>query len=141
MDRIPEMARWFMALMCACGVAAAPRLDYAYFVKRVQPVFARKRTGSGRCVDCHARESNSAAFRLQPLDANGAWTEEQSRKNFENAEKLVTPGAPLKSRLLTHPLAAEAGGDEFHTGGKFWKSRKDPEWQTLARWVRGAKLP
>ena len=129
-----------IALLCTCATTAEPRLDFRYFVERVQPVFARKRAGSGRCVDCHARESNAAAFHLEPPSAEGEWTEEQSRKNFENASRVVTPGAPRKSRLLTHPLAARAGGDEFHTGGKFWMSRKDPEWQILARWVRGAKL-
>jgi hypothetical protein len=41
--------------------------------------------------------------------------------------------------MLMHPLAAEAGGDPFHAGGKHWKSRNDPEWKTLAAWVAGEK--
>src|SRR5215471_4848925 len=28
----------------------------------------------------------------------------------------------------------------MHDGGKHWKSQDDPEWQTLAAWVNGAKL-
>jgi hypothetical protein len=39
-----------------------------------------------------------------------------------------------------HPLAEDAGGDPFHTGGKFWKSKDDPEWQILAQWVNSEKL-
>ena len=50
----------------------------------------------------------------------------------------MAPGDPAKSPLLLHPLAPEAGGDAAHTGGKFWTSRENPEWQTLASWVRTA---
>jgi|SRR5581483_1014640 len=121
----------------ACSHAADPP-DFGFFVARVEPIFIEKRSGSGRCYDCHSLDSNKALFHLEPLPASGAWTEEQSRRNFENALKLIVPGEPLKSRLLTHPLAEAAGGDSFHTGGKFWNSRDDPEWQTLADWVRGA---
>ena len=52
---------------------------------------------------------------------------------------MVLPGVPLKSRLLTMPLAHEAGGTEFHPGGKHWESKTDPEWKALADWVNGAK--
>jgi hypothetical protein len=34
------------------------------------------------------------------------------------------------------PLAHEAGGNSFHPGGKHWESQSDPEWQSLAEWVR-----
>ena len=126
-----------LALLLAACVPAAD-LDFRYFVARVQPVFTRSRSSGGRCYDCHSLESNKAAFHLESLPAGGRWSEEQSRRNFENARKLITPGEPLKSRLLTHPLAEEAGGDPFHAGGKFWTSRDDPEWKILADWVRGA---
>ena len=49
----------------------------------------------------------------------------------------MVPGQPLKSPMLRHPLAAEAGGDHFHAGGKHWRSQGEDEWQTLAEWVRG----
>ena len=80
----------------------------------------------------------ASRLRLQPVAPGAvAWTEAPSRQNFQLAAALVTAGEPLKSRLL-HPLAAEAGGDPAHTGGKFWESQNDPEWQTLAAWVQGA---
>lgn len=128
-----------LAVLFALSLPGA-KLDFRYFAERVQPIFSKAREGSGRCYDCHSLESNKAAFHLEPLDANGVWNEAQSRRNFDNASKLVAPGEPLKSRLLTHPLAEAAGGDPFHTGGKFWTSQDDPEWQTLADWVRGASV-
>jgi hypothetical protein len=69
------------------------------------------------------------------------WTEAQSRKNFDAVMRLIVPGQPEKSRLLRHPLAVEAGGDPAHLGGKHWASQNDPEWQTLAEWVRSSKSP
>ncbi len=65
------------------------------------------------------------------------WDDEQSRKNFEAVSKLVIPGDPLSSRLLMHPLEPEAGGDEFHTGGRQFSSQDDPQFKILAAWVRG----
>ena len=64
-----------------------------------------------------------------------AYTDEESRKNFEAVTRVVLPGVPLKSRLLTMPLAHEAGGTEFHPGGKHWDSKDDPEWKALSAWV------
>ena len=48
--------------------------------------------------------------------------------------RVVVPGS-LKSRLLTHPLEEQAGGDFYHNGGKHFASQNDPEWQTLRNWV------
>ena len=122
--------------LALAGIAADPP-DFGFFVRNVEPIFTKPRSDGGRCYDCHSLKSNAAAFHLTPLGADGQWSEEQSRQNFENAVRLIVPGEPAKSRLLRHPLAEEAGGDPFHSGGKFWKSQDDPEWQTLARWVRG----
>jgi hypothetical protein len=114
--------------------AAAPTLDFAFFKDQVEPIFLKKRAGHARCVVCHDH-------RVPPLEplAPGAksWTEEQSRRNFAVWKQFVVPGNPMKSRMLLHPLAKEAGGNPFHAGGKHWKSQSDPEWQVLAAWVRG----
>jgi hypothetical protein len=133
--KVRAAVTWLGTLGC---LAAAGNLDFRFFVERVQPIFVKQRTGSGRCYDCHSLESNKALFHLAPFDRGEGWSDEASRRNFDNAAKLVTPGEPLKSRLLRHPLAQEAGGDPFHSGGKFWTSRDDPEFQTLADWVKGA---
>lgn len=118
--------------------AQAPQLDFDYFKNEVQPVFLAKREGNVRCIQCHTRSSN---FRLQALDEHQLfWTEEQSRQNFESASQFVLPDAdPLSSRFLTHALAASAGGDPFHGGGKHFASQFDPEWRIMADWVAGAK--
>ena len=117
--------------------ADVPTLDYAFFKERVQPIFLKKRPGHARCVTCHSHGSPP----LQPLAPGAAtWTDAQSRANFAVWKQFVTPGNPLKSRLLLHPLAKDAGGDQFHAGGKHWKSQDDPEWQTLAAWVNGQTL-
>lgn len=115
----------------------AADLDFEVFKTRVQPVFLHKRKGLARCYACH---SQGTPFRLQPLSpGNSSWTDEESRLNFEAVRRLVVPGSPQASRLLTMPLAAEAGGVAFHPGGRHWTSQDDPEWQTLAAWVRGEK--
>lgn len=115
--------------------AETPTLDFGFYRARVEPIFRNKRKGTGRCVSCH---SSRSIFRLEPLPAGRSeWTEEQSRKNFESASKMVVPGDPFSSRLLMHPLAPEAGGDPFHSGGRQWTSQDDPAWQALAAWVRG----
>ena len=111
-------------------------LDFDYFKTKVQPLLLEKRPGHARCSTCHSR---STAFRLQELPkGRTAYTEDESRKNFEAASRMVLPGVPLKSRLLTMPLAHEAGGTEFHPGGKHWESQTDPEWKILADWVKNA---
>ena len=117
------------------GQAPAPAsLDYEMFKTKVQPIFVAKRAGHARCISCH---SSGTPLRLQPLPSGSTtWNEEQSRKNFEAVKRVVVPGS-LKSMLLVHPLAEQAGGDFFHNGGKHWNSQNDPEWQTLKAFVLG----
>ena len=117
---------------------AAPPLDYEFFKLRVQPIFLQKRDGHTRCYVCHAESNN--AFRLERLSPGAsAWNEEQSRRNFEMASILVNPGDPATSRLLQQPLAPEAGGNVFHSGGRQFGSKDDPNWKILADWVNGEK--
>jgi mono/diheme cytochrome c family protein len=118
--------------------SSVPALDFEMFKTRVQPIFLARRTGFTRCVVCHS-DGGVVGF-LQPLSPGAmVWNEEQSRLNFERVSKLVTPGDPMKSRLLRHPLEPAAGGDEFHNGGRQFTSQDDPQFKTLAAWVRGQK--
>jgi hypothetical protein len=118
----------------AAGTAAA--LDYEFFKAKVQPIFLAKRPGHARCISCHTMRMPQ----LQPL-APGAttWDEAASRKNFASIQRVAKPG-DLKSRLLVHPLEETAGGDFYHSGGKHFASRDDPEWQTLKAFVMGQTL-
>jgi len=118
--------------------AETPTLDYEFFRTRVEPIFLKKRPTHARCYVCH--EEANHALKLSKLSpGNTTWTEEESRRNFDTVSQLVTPGDPLGSTLLHHPLAPEAGGDAFHSGGRQFESQSDPDWRTLVDWVRGGK--
>ena len=143
---MPGRARILVAVLAAVAVSSsmskaqtAPKLDYEFFKARVEPVFLTKRPDHARCYVCHVESNN--AFHLERLSPEaGAWTEEQSRRNFETVSQLVNPGDAATSRLLLHPLAPEGGGDVFHSGGRQFPTRRDPAWRTLAAWVNGATL-
>src|SRR6516164_2375287 len=118
--------------------ASPPALDYQYFKDKVQPVFLHKREGHTRCVVCHT--VNNAPLHLVPLSPGAtSWNDQQSRQNFVLIQKVVVPGWE-GSKLVTHPLAEEAGGDPHHGGGQQFTSQSDPDWQTLKAFVLGAKL-
>ena len=136
-----------LALMSASQSAAqeasasteTQSLDFEFFKTHVEPIFLKKRPGHTRCYACHEMGAvlYGRMFRLEKLSpGNTFWTEEQSRRNFELAARLVVPGGPTRSMLLMHPLAPEAGG-EIHSGGRQFRSQNDPDWMTLAEWVRG----
>jgi len=135
----------FVAVVAAIAGAFAPAasaqsastLDYQFFRTRVEPVFLKKRAGHARCYVCHAESNN--AFRLEKLAAGEkSWSDEQSRRNFSTVSTPVTPGDPAASRLLQQPLAPEAGGNVFHSGGRQFASKDDPDYRTLAQWISGA---
>jgi hypothetical protein len=133
-----------IAVAAAIGIAvggagaAAAELDYAVFKSRIEPIFLKHRAGHARCYTCHAESNN--AFRLVRLPAGSdVWTEAQSRENFATVSGLVVPGDVAASRLLAHPLAPEAGGDSYHSGGRQFASKQDPDWKTIAAWINGAR--
>jgi len=114
---------------------ARPTLDFEYFKTKVQPIFLNKRPGHARCIACHGQ---GTPMRLQPLDPGAkTWTDEESRQNFDAVRRVAVVAGSLKSKLLMHPLAEDAGGDFYHNGGKHFTSQNDPEWQTLRNWVMG----
>jgi len=126
-----------LVLQVSAAGAGAQALDYAFFKANVEPIFLQKRAGHTRCYVCHADRSNNA-FKLQKLAAGSkSWSEEQSGSNFEMASRLVVPGKPDASLLLLHPLAPEAGGSAYHSGGRQFADRNDADWKTIARWVGG----
>jgi YVTN family beta-propeller protein len=118
----------------------AETLAFQQFQSEAQPIFLKERPGHARCYGCHS-ESNRI-FHLQKLSPGAAaWTEEQSRQNFQTVMQLVVRGEPGASPLLLHPLAPSAGGDPFHSGGWQFSSQNDPDWLTLANWVRALRAP
>ena len=136
-----------LALVCArpslqgqgtAAPAMGPRgLDFETFRTRVQPIFLAKRGDHARCYACH---SQGTPLRLQELSPGATtWNDDQSRANFQAMQRVVVPGQPKLSRLLLMPLEHEAGGTEFHPGGKHFKSMDDPEVKTLVAWIATVK--
>ena len=129
-----------LAILAALRVSAfsAETLNYAFFKSSVEPIFLKKREGHTRCYVCHVESNN--AFRLERLEPGaGFWTEQQSRRNYQIVSALVVAGDPLASRLLMQPLAPEAGGNVFHSGGRQFASKDDPDWKILEQWVDGQR--
>jgi hypothetical protein len=126
--------------LASAAVSEAATLDYDYFKSKVQPIFVAKRPGHAPCVMCHAEATNNM-LRLQKLPHGQTWSEEDTHKNFDTVSKIVEAADdPLQSKLLIHPLAPEAGGDPFHSGGRQFADRNDPNWKTIADWAKGATL-
>ena len=127
-----------VAVLLLSAISAAETLDYAFFKSSVEPIFLKKREGHTRCYVCHVQSNN--AFRLERLEPGAAfWTEQQSRRNYQVLSTLVVAGDPSASRLLMQPLAPEGGGNAFHSGGRQFASKDDPDWKTLERWVTGER--
>jgi hypothetical protein len=128
------------AAMLAAGVsqAAAPApingLDYEFFKAKVEPIFMKQRPGHSPCVVCHTGANNF--LHLEELaPGQASWNEEQSTKMYTSIARLVTPANRAQSRLLIHPLAPEAGGDLFHSGGRQFENKDDPDYKILMQWV------
>ena len=126
------------AMLAANPVLAAQaggaNLDYDFFKTRVAPIFMKKRPGHSPCVVCHTEANNF--LRLEPLaPGQTAWNDEQMRKMFTSISRLVTPANRPESRLLIHPLAPEAGGDLFHSGGRQFATKDDPDYKILMQWA------
>jgi hypothetical protein len=129
-----------IAMSSGLSAQTKPTLDYGFYKSRVEPIFLTKKAGHTRCVVCHAESNNN--FHLERLaPGTKTWTDEQSRKNFEVVSRLVNPGDPATSLLTQHPLAPEVGGHAFHSGGRQFQSKNDPDWKTLVAFVNGAKAP
>jgi hypothetical protein len=129
-----------LAVGCASlGVSqAAPApvagLDYEMFKSKVAPIFMKKRPGHSPCVVCHTGANNF--LRLEEVaPGQTSWNEDQLSKMYTSIARLVTPANRPESRLLIHPLAPEAGGDLFHSGGRQFESKDDPDYKVLTQWV------
>ncbi len=131
----PAIVKAPAAQQSAAQVGASAPLDYEVFRTKVQPILTGPRRGNARCTSCHSRAGGNAFLDPLPPGAT-SYTEEQSRRNFERVSRLVVPGQPTRSILLTNPLLEEAGGSHWHGGGKHWQSQDNTEWQTLAAWVK-----
>jgi len=130
-----------LLLASATFVSQAATLDYDYFKAKVQPIFLTKRAGHARCVMCHAEANNMLKLQKLP-EGQSAWGEEDTRKNFDTVSKIINAvDDPMTAKILIHPLAPEAGGDAYHSGGRQFANKNDPLWKTIAEFAKGATLP
>ena len=119
--------------------SSAPRqADVDSFRKTIEPIFMRDRGGTmpgyAACVMCHTWQT-SLRFDLETPAGDAGWTANQSQQNFEMITQLVNTKTPENSYLLLKPLEPKAGG-LGHTGGTYWSSRDDAEYQTVLKWIR-----
>lgn len=141
--RLAQIAASLTAGKTGSG-AADTALDYAFFARRVMPVFARKSGSDGAaCVSCHF---NHNLFKATPPDADGRFTNEQVRETYRAALKMVNLQEPTKSLLLLKPLSSSASegvvnaATVAHGGGQRWSGPDDPDYRTVLAWLNGARL-
>jgi hypothetical protein len=119
------------------------QVPFDYYRENVEPLFLRPRgypgstDGNAACISCHVWQTSVRFSLEEPTETpdGGAWTEEQSRRNYEVVTQLVNASDPESSRLLLKPLSPVAGGLR-HTGRDYWDSTQDPEYQFLLDWIR-----
>jgi cellulose synthase operon protein C len=117
------------------------RLDFDYFVTRVQPIFMKKAADGAACYSCH---STHALLRIAQPGPDGRATEAQLRQNFESAQKVIDLRQPEASLILRKPLSPTENpppGFLTHAGGPRWPRGADSEeYRTLLAWIKGARL-
>src|SRR5260370_999435 len=113
--------------------ASTPSLDFEFFKTRVEPIFLERRAGHARCYACHA-SGTGPQYLVKMSPGSTFWTEDQSRKNFENVSNLVNRDDPMNSRFLIHPLSPMPGGDIAFVpgGGGQFESQGNPGRQNMA---------
>ena len=117
------------------------RRSFDFYRQNIEPMFVRPRGypnggGNGACVMCHTWQT-SLRFQLEDMTDTPdgwAWTEGQSQMNYDVVTQLVNASDPESSKLLRKPLAVQAGG-EGHTGGSYWESSDDAEYQVVREWI------
>jgi hypothetical protein len=123
---------------------SARLLDFDFFVRRVQPILAKRGPDGMACVLCH---ESHVVLKLQPPDYNEQFSDKRSRENYRYAAGVVNLAEPEKSLILIKPTRpTDSAGDvsdylATHNGGQRWAgNEKSEEYRTLLEWIRGARL-
>ncbi len=119
-------------------------LDFRFFVARVEPILAKPGADGKACVFCHA---SHVIFKLEPPNAQGAFSDQDSKENYKYAMRVVDITNPDKSLLVIKPTrptdSAGNVGDYLatHNGGQRWHGNESSEqYRTILEWIRGGRL-
>ena len=119
-------------------------LDFRYFVAKVEPILAKPGGDGKACVFCHA---SHVIFKLEPPNAEGVFSDQDSKENYKYAMRVVNIAAPDKSLLLIKPTRqTDSAGDvgdylATHNGGQRWHGNETSEqYRTILEWIRGGRL-
>jgi HEAT repeat protein len=119
-------------------------LDFNYFVTKIEPILATPGADGKACVFCHA---NHVIFKLQPPNAEGAFSPQDSEENYKYAMRVVDINDPIHSLILIKPTrptdSAGNVGDYLatHNGGQRWLGNESSwQYRTILEWIRGGRL-
>ena len=119
-------------------------LDFRYFVTKVEPILATPGPDGKACVFCHA---SHVIFKLAPPNAEGIFSDQDSKENYRYAMRVVDITNPDKSLLVIKPTrpSDSAGnvGDYLatHNGGQRWHGNESSDqYRTIVEWIRGGRL-
>jgi hypothetical protein len=119
-------------------------LDFRYFVTKIEPILARPGPDGKACVFCHA---SHVIFKLEPPNAEGIFSDQDSKENYKYAMRIVDISAPDKSLFLIKPTrptdSAGNVGDYLatHNGGQRWHGNESSDqYRTILEWIRGGRL-
>ena len=119
-------------------------LDFRFFESKVEPILAARGPDGLACVFCH---SSHVIFKLQPPNAQGVFSDQDSEENYKYAMRVVDVANPAESLILIKPTRpTDSAGNvgnylATHNGGQRWQAnQKGREYQTILEWIRGARL-
>jgi hypothetical protein len=119
-------------------------LDFRYFVSKVEPILATPGPDGKACVFCHA---SHVIFKLAPPNAEGVFSDQDSKENYKYAMRVVNISEPDKSLIVIKPTrptdSADNVGDYLatHNGGQRWHGNESSDqYRTILEWVRGGRL-
>ena len=119
-------------------------LDFRYFVTKIEPILATPGRDGKACVFCHA---NHVIFKLEPPNAEGVFSDQDSEENYKYAMRVVNIAEPERSLILIKPTRpTDSAGDvgdylATHNGGQRWHGNESSEqYRTILEWIRGRRL-
>jgi HEAT repeat protein len=119
-------------------------LDFNYFVAKVEPILATTGADGKACVMCHA---SHVIFKLQPPNAEGQFSPQDSEENYKYAMRVVDINDPDHSLMLIKPTRpTDSAGNvadylATHNGGQRWPGNQSSwQYETILQWIRGASL-